>query len=258
MLTLAQIVRSLPGIASSSELEQNFFDRWIRRGLIAGLGMGFTVPYFRLLNRVHVEGGSILRHLPRRNVVFLSNHQTYFLEAIAFYDLVYVRHHFPLESPLLRFSAAEETMKQSVLTSLLNKAGGVTLKRSFRDAGVDVNRPVDLDGADRVIGGIETGWLLHFPAGTTRRGAPFRIGVTHLLHRTKAIAVPMRVEGFRDLLLHKQIPGRLFQKCSITLHKPLDLKSFYDAPYDKERGREILLELSRQIGDPEEAAAEGK
>lgn len=94
--------------------EPTFFDRWIRRGIIASAGLGFTIPYYRLLNRVKIRGDGILKTLPRRNVVFLSNHQTYFLEAMAFFDVVYVKQGFPLEDPLLRFSAAEETMKKNL------------------------------------------------------------------------------------------------------------------------------------------------
>ena len=59
-------------------------------GLISSFAVGFTLPYFRLLNRIAVEGEEVLRDLPRKNVVFLSNHQTYFTEAIAFYDLLYI------------------------------------------------------------------------------------------------------------------------------------------------------------------------
>ena len=233
---------------------QVFVDRWIRRGLIASVGMGFTVPYFRLLNRIRVQGHSILDPLPRRNVIFLSNHQTYFLDAIAFFDLVYVRKRYPLEDPFLRFSAAEETIKRSLLTTIMCKAGGVTLRRSFREGGKDVKRSVDLEGAGRVAQAIACGWLLHFPTGTTQRGAPLRPGVAMLLHRTKAIAVPMRVDGFRDLLLHKQIPGRLWKKCSMTIHPPMDLQEFYTKPYTKESGQEVLTRLTELIGDKDVSA----
>ncbi len=147
-----------------------FLNRWLRRGLIAGIGAGFALPYFALLNDVRVRGASLLHRLPRRNVVFLSKHQTYFLEAVAFFDLVYARHQFDFEDPVLRFSAAEETMKKNLLTSLLARAGSVTLRRSFRDAGGDTSRPVDTLGAAKVEKAIRTGWLLHFPAGTTRKG----------------------------------------------------------------------------------------
>lgn len=228
---------------------QVFLNRWLRRGIIGGIGAGFTLPYFTLLNDVRVTGDEQLENLPRRNVVFLSNHQSYFLEAVAFFDLVYVRHQFDLEDPVLRFSAAEETMKKNLFTSLLARAGGVTLRRSFRDAGGDVSRPVDTRGAARVEKAIRTGWLLHFPAGTTRKGAPLRAGVARLLHNTRAVAIPMRVDGFRELLMQGQLPGNVFQQCSITLHAPLALDSYYAAPFDREAGDEVLRRLERMIGD---------
>jgi 1-acyl-sn-glycerol-3-phosphate acyltransferase len=207
------------------------------------------VPYFAILNDVHVEGDEILPDLPRRNVVFLANHQTYFLEAITFFDLVYVRHQFPLEDPVLRFSAAEETMKKNLLTRLMTLAGGVTFRRSFREGGVDINRPVDLQGVERVEEAISSGWLLHFPAGTTKKGAPLRSGVARLLHHTRAVALPLRVDGFRELLLHKQVPGKLFRSCSLKIHPPLPLDEFYSKPYRKEEGARLLALLESLIGD---------
>jgi len=225
-------------------------DRWIRRAIIATAGLGFTFPYLELLNRLDVTGVDLLARLPRRGVVFLSNHQTYFTEAIAFYHLVYIRHRFPTEDPFLRFSAAEETMKKNLVTEVMTKAGGVTFRRSFREGGVEVSRPVDLEGVSRVEDAIRDGWLLHFPTGTTLKGAPIRPGVAQLMHRTKAIAVPMRIDGFRDLLLHKQIPGRLFRSVSFHIREPLDLEAFYAQPYSKEAGRDLVARLTTVLGDP--------
>ena len=230
---------------------KEFVDRWLRRGLIASFGFGFTLPYFRLLNRVDAKGDEVLETLPHKGVVFLSNHQTYFMEAIAFFDLVYVTHHMDLEDPFLRFSAATETMKKNLLTELFTKAGGVTFRRSFREGGKDVKRAVDFEGVAKVEEAIANGWLLHFPAGTTQKGAPLRPGVAQLLHRTKAVAVPVRVDGFRELLLHKQLPGKLFRKCSLKLHPPLDLAAFYAAPYSKEEGRAVVDRLTGILKDPD-------
>jgi 1-acyl-sn-glycerol-3-phosphate acyltransferase len=234
---------------SETVVARTFLGRWLRRGLLAGFGVGFTVPYFAILNDVHVEGDEVLKELPRKNVVFLANHQTYFLEAIAFFDLVYVRHQMPLESPIVRFSAAEETMKQNLLTKLMTIAGGVTFRRSFREAGEDVRRSVDLEGVARVEEAIHDGWLLHFPAGTTKKGAPLRGGVTRVLHNTKAVALPLRVEGFRELLLHKQVPGKLFKQCSLKIFPPLPLEEFYAGPYHKAAGTRVLRMLEETIGD---------
>jgi len=248
------LVGAIPGVkllggVLPERAARTFLSRWLRRGLLAGFGVGFTVPYLAILNDVHVEGDEVLKDLPRRNVAFLANHQTYFLEALAFFDLVYVRHQLPLEDPVLRFSAAEETMKKNLLTKLMTLAGGVTFRRSFREGGVDVRRPVDMDGVARVEEAISDGWLLHFPAGTTKKGAPLRAGVSRLLHHTRAVALPMRVDGFRDLLLHKQLPGKLFKRCSLKIHPPLDLDDFYSRPYRKEEGARLLRHLEDVIGD---------
>ncbi len=234
-----------------ASLRQTFLDRWLRRGLITSLGLGFTIPYFRLLNRVKVTGDAIVDKLPRKNVVFLSNHQTYFMEAMAIFDVVYVRHHLPLENPFMRFSAATETMKQNPLTQLFIKAGGVTFRRSFREGGKEVKRAVDFEGVAKVEEAIANGWLLHFPAGTTQRGAPLRPGIAQLLHRTKAVAVPVRVDGFRNLLLYRQLPGKVLKKCRVALHPPLDLARFYAAPYHKDAGAEIVKRLSAILADPD-------
>lgn len=227
------------------------FDRLVRRGLILSIGNLLTPVYFRWLNSVKAEGDDLLKTLPRKNVIFLSNHQTYFTEAIAFFDLLYIVHGMPYEDPHLRFSAATETMKKNLLTQVLTYAGGVTFKRSFRDAGKEINRPVDLEGVGKIEEAIATGWLLHFPTGTTQKNAPIRPGVAQLLHRTKAIAVPVRVDGFRDLLLHKQYPGRTGKKATIRFFPPMDLKAFYAAPFDKERGRKVIEELGKLILDPD-------
>lgn len=238
------------GVLPEKKAAKTFLDRWVRRGILAGFGVGFTVPYLSILNDVHVEGEDLLQDLPRKNVVFLANHQTYFMEALAFFDLVYVRHQMPLEHPVLRFSAAEETMKKNLLTAIMTMAGGVTFKRSFREGGVEVRRPVDMDGVNRVRDSIRDGWLLHFPAGTTKKGAPLRAGVARLLHQTQAIAVPVRVDGFRELLLHKQIPGKLFKSLSLNIHPVLELDGFYDKPYSKASGQRVLKELESRIGEP--------
>jgi 1-acyl-sn-glycerol-3-phosphate acyltransferase len=243
-------VRLLGGVLPERQAARTFLERWVRRGIMASFGVGFSIPYFSILNDVHVEGDEILKDLPERNVVFLSNHQTYFLEAIAFFDLVYVRHQMPLERPILRFSAAEETMRKNLLTRVMSLVGGVTFRRSFREGGVDVRRAVDLDGVSRVEQAIRDGWLLHCPAGTTKRGAPIRSGVSRLLHNSHAVTLPMRIDGFRELLLHKQLPGKVFKSCSIRIHPPLLLDSFYAEPYRKDRGAEILSALEAVIGDP--------
>jgi len=65
------------------------------------------------------------------------------------------------------------------------------------------------------------------------------------------VALPLRVDGFRELLLHKQLPGKLFKRCSLKIHPPLDLDDFYAEPYSKEEGARLLRHLEDTIGDGE-------
>jgi len=222
---------------------------WMRRALFCAFAGAFTIPYFKVLNRVDVVGRERLNVLPRRGVVFLSNHQTYYTEAIAFFDAVYRRRGIRWEDPYLRFSAAEETMRKNLATSLLTTAGAVTFQRSHRHGGVDLRRSVDLEGIGRIEQAIRSGWLLHFPTGTTQEGAPVRPGVSRLLHSTQAVAVPVRVEGFREMLLHKQIPGRIRRRASIRIDEPMDLEHFYAQPYTPDAGAHVAARIADAIGD---------
>jgi 1-acyl-sn-glycerol-3-phosphate acyltransferase len=249
------------GVLPEREAADTFINRWLgkalREGVLTSFALGFTLPYFRLFNEVRVQGDEIIDSLPRRGVVFLSNHQTYFLEAIAFFDLVYVRHQLPLDDPVMRFSAAEETMKMNPLTWLMKAAGGVTVKRRYRDAGREVNRPPDLEGIGKIVDAMNGGWLLHFPTGTTKLGAPVRPGVPRLLHDARPIVVPVRVAGFRRLLFFRQLPGRLFRRCSIRLMEPMDLAEFYEAPYTDEAGEIVRRRIEDEIYGRSTAAAAG-
>jgi hypothetical protein len=57
------------------------------------------------------------------------------------------------------------------------------------------------------------------------------------------------VEGFRELLLHKQVPGKLFKQCSLKIHPQLPLDDFYARPYQKATAARVLRMLEDTIGD---------
>ncbi|HSD66956.1 MAG TPA: hypothetical protein VLF95_09660, partial [Vicinamibacteria bacterium] len=59
-------VKLLGGVLSEKKAARTFLDRWLRRGLLASFGVGFTVPYLAILNDVQVEGDGVLKSLPRR------------------------------------------------------------------------------------------------------------------------------------------------------------------------------------------------
>ena len=43
-----------------------------------------SYPGLAIMNRLQITGTEHLRDLPRNNVLFVSNHQTYFMDVIAF------------------------------------------------------------------------------------------------------------------------------------------------------------------------------
>ena len=54
------------------------------RSVVYGLVGIFTYPGLVLFNKIRIEGTEHLENLPRQNVLFVSNHQTYFADVIAF------------------------------------------------------------------------------------------------------------------------------------------------------------------------------
>ena len=59
---------------------------WIKKLIIRTLGM-LTHRRYRGFNNLHIEGSEIIRSLPKRGVLFISNHQTYFADVIAMYHV---------------------------------------------------------------------------------------------------------------------------------------------------------------------------
>ena len=56
----------------------------IFRSIIYGLVGLFTYPGLALFNVIKIEGAENLTNLPKEKVLFVSNHQTYFGDVIAF------------------------------------------------------------------------------------------------------------------------------------------------------------------------------
>ena len=56
---------------------------WIKRALIRTIGR-LTWKRYVKKNSIAIEGTEYLANLPDRNVLFVSNHQTYFADVIAF------------------------------------------------------------------------------------------------------------------------------------------------------------------------------
>src|SRR6266478_1316611 len=127
--------------------------RIIRAVVYAIVGVD-SYPGLVWINRLKISGTENIKDLPRRNVLFVSNHQTYFADVITFLHIFCAvkwgkqnRLGIPyyLLNPFTRvhYVAAEETMKQTWLSRLFKWAGAITVKRTWRKEGNEVQRGLD-------------------------------------------------------------------------------------------------------------------
>lgn len=180
---------------------------FFKRILISLIGW-MTWPRYNLYNKTTIEGTEILEKLRDQNVLFVSNHQTYFADVIAMLHVFCsvkrgyrnsIRRPWYLFRPRINtyFVAAEETMKAGWLPRLFAYVGSVSIQRTFRDAGKDINRKVRMDDISNITRALDDGWVITFPQGTTKVYAPGRRGVTHIIKKQKPVVIPVVIDGFR-------------------------------------------------------------
>lgn len=180
---------------------------WIKRMLIRNIGR-FTWKRYARRNNITIEGAEVLKNLPDRNVLFVSNHQTYFADVIAFlhvfcaakngqYNSIEDKSY--LRSPRVNsyFVAAEETMKKGILPRIFAYVGSVTIQRTWKQGKNDVNRKVRMDDISNIGVALSDGWVINFPQGTTKAYAKGRRGVVLILKKYNPIIVPVVIDGFR-------------------------------------------------------------
>lgn len=181
------------------------------------------ITYNRLnvVNKTEVKGMEHLQKLPGRNVLFVSNHQTYFADVMTFYHIFFsAKWGFKnsIDNPVyllnpkasIYFVAAEETMKSGLLPRLFSMAGAVTVKRTWRSLGKEIKREVDFNEVENIGLALSDGWLVSFPQGTTTAFAQGRKGTAHIIKQFKPIVVPVTINGFR----------RAFDKRGLAIKKP--------------------------------------
>ena len=206
---LALLKKKPPKTKLGKRLKDPFGNILLLKSALTSLLGIFSYRRLNVLNNMNVEGMEYLKDLPPNQVLFVSNHQTYFSEAIALYHIFFsakwgmsdINLPIYLLSPKAKtyYIAAEETMQQSgVLPKILSYAGAVTVKRSWRHKGKNIKRAADIAAPDKVKQALESGWVITFPQGTTTPNAPVRKGAASLIKKLNPIVVPVRVDGFRD------------------------------------------------------------
>lgn len=196
----------------------------IKRFFIFVIGW-FTYYRYTAVNKIKITGSEQLVDLPDNGVIFLSNHQTYFADVIAFYHIFCatkwgykdsIAPPFYLFSPRARcyYVAASETMKEGILPKLFSIGGAITIDRSWRANGENVKRELDNSAQDKIGMGLKHGWVVSFPQGTTKPFAPVRKGTAYLIKEHQPIVIPVVINGFRRAFDKK---GLRFKKRNTTL-----------------------------------------
>jgi 1-acyl-sn-glycerol-3-phosphate acyltransferase len=96
----------------------------------------------------------------------------------------------------VNFVAAEETMKDNLLTKLFTLAGAITIKRTWRAGGKDIKRDVDANDYTKIYEALKKRWVITFPQGTTKPFAPGRKGTAHIVKEMNPVVVPVVINGF--------------------------------------------------------------
>jgi 1-acyl-sn-glycerol-3-phosphate acyltransferase len=225
---------------------------FLKKWLIRSLGL-LTHQRYKGFNTLEIEGSEIIRQLPEKNVLFVSNHQTYFADVVAMFHVFNASLHGRDDSiknigylwnPKLNiyYVAAAETMRKSLLTKVLAYVGSVSIERTWRAEGKDVNRQVKMSDITNIGMALNDGWVITFPQGTTTPWKPLRKGTAHIIKRYKPVVVPVVIDGFRRSFDKK---GLLIKKKGIL--QSLVIKEPLEIDYDNESVDSIIEKLEYAI-----------
>jgi 1-acyl-sn-glycerol-3-phosphate acyltransferase len=225
-----------------------FLKKWLIRILAV-----LSHQRYKRFNTLEIDGSEVIRSLPDRNVLFVSNHQTYFADVVAMFHVFNaslsgredsIKNLGYIWQPKLNmyYVAAAETMKKSLLTKIMAYAGSVSVERTWRAQGQDVNRQVKMSDISNIGKALDDGWVITFPQGTTTPWKPLRKGTAHIIKKYKPIVVPVVIDGFR----------RSFDKKGLRIKKKgilqsMQIKEPLEFDYDNESSESIIEKLEYAI-----------
>ncbi|NND09872.1 MAG: 1-acyl-sn-glycerol-3-phosphate acyltransferase [Flavobacteriaceae bacterium] len=225
---------------------------FLKKWLIRILGL-MTHQRFRGFNELQIEGSDVIRNLPDTNVLFISNHQTYFADVVAMFHVFNaslsgrddsIKNIGYLWNPKLNiyYVAAKETMKAGLLPKILAYVGSVSIERTWRAKGENVNRQVKMSDISNIAKALDDGWVITFPQGTTTPFKPIRKGTAHIIKQYSPIVVPIVIDGFR----------RSFDKKGLRIKKKnilqsMEIKEPLDIDYENEDIASIVEKIEYAI-----------
>jgi 1-acyl-sn-glycerol-3-phosphate acyltransferase len=230
------------------------------KALVYSLVGAASYPGLAIRNKLKISGTEHLENLPDRNVLFVSNHQTYFMDVIAFLHVFCAvkwkkRNQLGVPYYLLwpytnvHFVAAEETITKDWITRLYSLAGAIPVRRTWNNASKDVRRGLDPSDTRKIERTLDRSWVITFPQGTTKPFAPGRKGTAYIIKKNQPIIVPIVIGGF----------WRAFRKKGIGVRKPgtqltIQFKEPLDIDYNDSTERILEQVMSAIEQGPEHMA----
>ena len=140
------------------------------------------------------------------------------------------------------YVAAKETMKAGLLPRILAYVGSVSIERTWRSKGQDVQRQVKMSDISNIGVALNDGWVITFPQGTTTPFKPIRKGTAHIIKKYKPVVIPIVIDGFR----------RSFDKKGIRIKKrnilqSMEIKKPLDIDYETESVESIVEKIEYAI-----------
>ena len=208
---------------------------------------------YQKFNNLNIEGSEILRNLPDSGVLLISNHQTYFADVAAMFHVFNaslkgrddsIKNIGYMWNPKLNvyYVAAGETMKSGLLPKLFAYAGSVSIDRTWRSAGKNVNRQVKNSDISNIGKAINDGWVITFPQGTTTPFKPIRRGTAHIIKTFKPVVVPIVIDGFRRSFDKK---GLIIKKRNVL--QSMVIKEPLEIDYENEAVTDIVTKIEYAI-----------
>lgn len=235
-------------------LKKNPFGHYLilKKWLIRYLGF-MSHRRYRGFNQLHIEGSEIIKNLSEKNVLFISNHQTYFADVVAMFHVFNaslsgridnIKNVGYLWSPKLNiyYVAAKETMRAGLLPRILAYAGSVSIERTWRESGKEVKRQVKMSDISNIGLALNDGWVITFPQGTTKPFKPVRKGTAHIIKHYKPIVVPIVIDGFRRSFDKK---GLMIKKRGIL--QSMIIKEPLDFDYENDSIENIMEKIEYAI-----------
>ena len=235
-------------------LKKNPFGHYLilKKWLIRYLGF-MSHRRYRGFNQLHIEGSEIIKNLSDKNVLFISNHQTYFADVVAMFHVFNaslsgridnIKNVGYLWSPKLNiyYVAAKETMHAGLLPRILAYAGSVSIERTWRESGKEVKRQVKMSDISNIGLALNDGWVITFPQGTTKPFKPVRKGTAHIIKHYKPIVVPIVIDGFRRSFDKK---GLMIKKRGIL--QSMIIKEPLDFDYENDSVENIMEKIEYAI-----------